>query len=326
MHLTREVNMQSKEMVYQEETDESRNKQRKPKQEDRKVPRLVPGDALNGEEKMPRPASADPVGERRGEGGRQEPKRLSAYANISDFRGPHVVGPGQLSSSVTPEWSQSRSSITQESSKTSGHAESSSQSKSRSTSQQRHSSRNTSRFSKTSSGLDTTGSSRALNSSLDSSREDASLVHIQSQGHQDDMASVHASSDIENKHLDSKSYYFGEVPDLKEILADVNDLNNVGHKDPNHQLSAISPHSGEVVRIRVPFNHTEEVPGQFLSSENIQRLMDQQISPSYNGHKVTIQVNRSTEALTSTVDRRARHKASGRQRKVGIRHILFTKF
>ena len=311
MHLTREVNMQSKEMVYQEETDESRNKQRKPKQEDRKVPRLVPGDALNGEEKMPRPASADPVGGRRGEGGRQEPKRLSAYANISDFRGPHVVGPGQLSSSVTPEWSQSRSSITQESSKTSGHADSCSQSMSRSSSQQRHSSRNTSRFSKTSSGLDTTGSSRALNSSLDSSREDASLVHIQSH----DMGGVHAACDIDNKHLDSKSYYFGEVPDQKEILTDVNCLNNVGH---NHQLSAISPHSGEVVRIRVPFNHTEEVPGQFLSSENIQRLMDQQISPSYNGNKVTIQVNRSTEALASTVDRRARHKVSSRQRKVGI--------
>ena len=46
--------------------------------------------------------------------------------------------------------------------------------------------------------------------------------------------------------------------------------------------------------------------------------MDQQISPSYNGHKVTIQVNRSTEALASTVDRRARHKVSSRQRKVGI--------
>merc|ERR1719318_242237 len=254
---------------------------------------------------MPRPASADPVGERRVEGGRQEAKRLSAFANISDFRGPHVVGPGESSSSIT-----------QESSKTSGHAESSSQSKSRSSSQQRHSSRNTSRFSKTSSGLDTTGSSRALNSSLDSSREDASSVHIQSHGHHDDLAGVHASCDIKNKHLESKSYYFGEVPDLKEILADVNGVNSAGPKDPNHQLSAISPHSGEVVRIRVPFNQTEEVPGQFLSTENIQRLMDQQISPSYNGHKVTIQVNRSTEALTSTVDRRVRHKVSSRQRKV----------
>jgi hypothetical protein len=88
----------------------------------------------------------------------------------------------------------------------------------------------------------------------------------------------------------------------------MNGIHNVAHNGQNQHLSAISPHSGEVVRIRV--NHTEEVPGQFLSTENIQRLVDQQISPSYNGHKVTIQVNRSSETL-------ARHKVPSRQRKVG---------
>jgi len=238
--LMREVTIES-----QEDKGKSRRHHTKPGQE-MKVGRV-------------RPSSADHVVGRRGEG-----KRLSAFANISDFRDSNVC---QSSSSVGPSYSQSRSSVTQSSSRISV--------------QQRHSS-------KTSSVLDTSGSSRALDSSLELSRDDAS----------------HTLGE--------------EAPDLKEILRDINDQNNSSDNHFNHQVGAISPHSGEVVRIRVPFNQKEEVPGQFLSSENIQRLVDQQISPSYNGHKVTIHVNRSSETLASTVDRRSRSrsKASSRQRKI----------
>eukprot|EP00092_Neocalanus_flemingeri_P032883 GFUD01035762.1.p1 GENE.GFUD01035762.1~~GFUD01035762.1.p1 ORF type:complete len:854 (+),score=257.98 GFUD01035762.1:282-2843(+) len=332
VHLMKEVNLQSNERVSKRQGKEAKDRQRKPEQErEVKGVKMLQAEMISGEERLIRPASADPVGCEKG--GSQESKRLSAFADISDFRGQDVVGSGQSRSSVAQDWSQSRSSVTQESSQTRSSAHvSSSQSKSRSSSQQRHSSRNTSRYSRTSSGLDTTGSSKALNSSLDSSREENSNNHLNSHGHtirdlQENVKVPHLEGDgpsypatVQNNLDTRSSYYFGEAPDLKEILADMNGKDCVTINDPNHQLGAISPHSGEVVRIRVPFNHTEEVPGQFLSTENIQRLVDQQISPSYNGHKVTIQVNRSNETLTSPVERNSqqtsRNKASNRQRKV----------
>merc|ERR1712142_1217944 len=234
-----------------------------------------------------RPASADHV-----VGSRVEENRLSAFVNISDFQNQSV--------------SQSSSSVPHGSGGTSG-PNGNSYSKSRSSSQKRQS--------KTSSCLNTTGSSKALDSSFESNREESSRIH----------------GDDSRSYEKSKDYYDGEAPELKEILAKVTEDNDIENDVCNHQIGAISPHSGEVVRIKVPFNQTEEVPGQFLSAENIQRLVDQQISPSYNGHKVTIQVNRSSEALAmaSTVDRRTRQKSSKRQRKVSysgdfssIRHEL----
>jgi len=287
VHLMREVNMQTQE----EQGRSSRRQQSRPGQQ---APRA-------------RPASADHAVGKKGDGA-----RLSTFANISDYRDQDV---GRSCSSAGQDYSQSRSSITQDSGRTSA-LHGSIQSKSRSSSQQRHSRR----FSKTSSGLDTTGSSRALDSSMESNSHPCS----------DETKEVHLKyQNTENKQTDDhKSHCNGEILGLKEILAEVKEGEST--VDTKHQVSSISPHSGEVVRIRVPFRQAEEVPGQFLSSDNIQRLVDQQISPSYNGHKVTIQVNRSSEALamSSTVDRRTRHTASSRERKnsysgdfSSIRHV-----
>ena len=53
----------------------------------------------------------------------------------------------------------------------------------------------------------------------------------------------------------------------------------------------VREHSGEVVRIRVPYTEEDCGPTQDLTqSYNIQRLNAQRISPRFNGHKVTIQV------------------------------------
>lgn len=300
VHLMREVNMENKERLSQRQRKSEHKKEVK-------GDKMLQKELKTSEQKLIRPASADPVG-----GARKDSKRLSAFADISDYRGQGEVGSGQSRSSLTEDWSQSRSSGAQDSSV----KIESSQSKSRSSSQQRHSSKNTSRFSRTSSGLDTTGSSRALNSSLDSSREEN--CHNQLVGHRP--SNLEGDGALKD-NLDSRSsYYYGEAPDLKDILTDMNGKDNVTANDSIHHMSAISPHAGEVVRIRVPFHHKEDVPGQFVSAENIQRLVDQQISPSYNGHKVTIQVNRSSETLTSPGDRNIqqmnRHKVSHRQRKV----------
>ena len=200
---------------------------------------------------------------------RQSDKRLSAAADISQFR-------DETSSRTTTTTTRS-SSVLQDSSKSS---------------HQRRSQSRTSRLSsRTSSRLDTTGSSGLLNSSL----EETSIAR-------------HNESAQEHKRRQSdsrSSYYFGEAPDLKDIIASVNgdhgedvdicDSPEKGGRD----VGPISPHTGEVVRIRVPFTEEDNRPGQFSSAENIQRLSHQQISPSYNGHKVTIMVNRSNEALAA---------------------------
>merc|ERR1712212_413699 len=84
------------------------------------------------------------------------------------------------------------------------------QSKSRSSSQQRHSRR----YSKTSSGLDTTGSSRALDSSMESNSHPSCS---------DETKEAHMKyQNTENKHTDDhKSHCNGEILGLKEILAEV---------------------------------------------------------------------------------------------------------
>ena len=196
-----------------------------------------------------------------------ENKRLSAAADISQFR---------AENSTTSTTTRS-SSILQDSSKSS---------------QQRRSQSRTSRLSsRTSSRLDTTGSSGILNSSLE-----------------ENIIARHNESTEEHKRRQSdsrSSYYFGEAPDLKDIVASVNG-NHGGDADicdspgrGGRDVGPISPHTGEVVRIRVPFTEEDAGPGQFSSAENIQRLSHQQISPSYNGHRVTIKVNRSNEAISN---------------------------
>ena len=211
-------------------------------------------------------------------------KRKSAAADISQFRSE------SRSHSTATSHTRSSSLLQDTSTRSTSSAMHDSSSKSAS-SQPRRSQSRTSRVSsnRTSSRLDTTGSSDVL----DSSYEDQSR---------------HRSS-----------YYFGEAPDFKDILATTN-----GNTCDNNASSrgVISPHTGEVVRIRVPFSDDQPTSNgpQSHSVENIQRLVlwsflmerimikhhfhcrlsDQQISPSYNGHKVTIKVNRSNEALAKS--------------------------
>jgi len=271
---------------------------------------------------MRRPASADPAHQRRKQN-RDEEKRMSAYANIPNFTDNNM------------ESSQSKSSINR----------GSTQSKSRSSSQIRLSSRDTSRLSGTSSEMDTRSSSRALNISSDSVRSDS--YQKQSSSHR----SKHHSSrelrekiraDLHNKHQSrtesvndqpeslpkvqnaarsssKSSYYFGEVPDLEEIIANMSDVTgaidgddmptpineampvNIFHNDDCYRLQnrvVTNDHmqdasqSSEVVCIKVPFSAPYEPLGPLLTTQhNIERLASQQMRPQYNGNKVTIQVN-----------------------------------
>ena len=186
-------------------------------------------------------------------------------------RRPLSAGPGLEERPRTDKRLSAAADISQFRVETSSHTRSSSllQDSSKSSNQRRSQSRTSRLSSRTSSRLDTTGSSGALNSSL------------------------------EESHNHRSSYYFGEAPEVKDVMANVN--GNTGDMSDSPHKSPISPHTGEVVRIRVPF--TEEDPGQGqhsgASQENIQRLSHQQISPSYNGHKVTIMVNRSSETLAT---------------------------
>jgi len=81
----------------------------------------------------------------------------------------------------------------------------------------------------------------------------------------------------------SRSYYFGENP---------HDVpNNGGERELlNSSFEGATPHKGEVVRIKVPFQEPQEGSQE---TGGIHRE-DKEISPRYNGHRVTIQVNRSS--------------------------------
>jgi len=71
-----------------------------------------------------------------------------------------------------------------------------------------------------------------------------------------------------------------------------------------------SPHIGEVVRIHVPYsknlNNGDNKYNNLLTEENIQRLSNQEISQSFNGHSVIIKVQ-SNETVKSdySIQRRA---------------------
>ena len=213
-----------------------------------------------------RPASADPAtrpGHHRG----QEIKRRSATADMAGYRN----GEGGVGRSPTPETS---ASITHPSSGP-----------------------GRGRSSRASSGLDnrldtTASSSGILDSSLDSGGGGAEK---QSGDYQ---APAEVGEQEVAGHTAVSQYYFGEAPRLPTPLARTNGVEG-GVGGVTLPTTPITPHSGEVVRIKVCGREAE--PGQFLSAENIQRLVDQQISPSYNGHRVTIRVNTSTEALNTKV-------------------------
>jgi len=152
----------------------------------------------------------------------------------------------------------------------------------------------------------------ALLMSRDSSRERGSSAHLST-------ARCDEKKQTGNEEKIAKEYYFGEDQNLKDILvAEVNGTSDDALECNNsNPINNISPHIGEVVRIRVPYIKHESSGGQYLSSDNIQRLVDQTISPSFNGHKVTIKVNTSSEAISSSVDRRTRRNINNSlQRKV----------
>jgi len=236
---------------------------------------------------------------------------------------------------------------------------SSSQSKSRSSSYHRQSSRDTTRFSGTSSGLDTSGSSRVLNISSDSCADEQRRSSSRQSHHNSSRelrektkAEIHAhGSKRGHQHSRSEppeslpkqtysrpssksSYYFGEAPDLEEILANLNGHgevfegedattpmnepmpSNIQHQSdfyPYHpgsctnahtqNVAAVSPNVDEVVRIKVPFSEPHEPTEPLLTARhNMERLAAQHMGPQYNGHKVTIQVNRGEHGEDPLVD------------------------
>ena len=147
-------------------------------------------------------------------------KRRSAAADISQFR--TETSPSSYPTSISHTRS---SSLLQESSNTRSSSILQDSSKSASKRSQSRTSRVSSR---TSSRLDTTGSSGILNSSYE-------------EHHQ-------------QKSRDSRSsYYFGEAPDFKDILANVNgnhtaakaNCDSIDGDLTNHH-GPISPHTGEV--------------------------------------------------------------------------------
>eukprot|EP00090_Calanus_glacialis_P021425 TRINITY_DN33055_c0_g1_i13.p1 TRINITY_DN33055_c0_g1~~TRINITY_DN33055_c0_g1_i13.p1 ORF type:complete len:473 (-),score=90.13 TRINITY_DN33055_c0_g1_i13:368-1663(-) len=229
---------------------------------------------------------------------------------------------------------------------------SSSQSKSRSSSHHRQSARDTTRFGGTSSGFDTSGSSRLLNISSDSVADDNNRSSSRQSHHNSSRelrekirAEIHAhghqrghrhsrseppeslAKETYSRPSSKSSYYFGEAPDLEEILANMNGnegalegddattpMNDPIPCDIQHQNDcylfhpgaptnehkqdgpSVGPQVDEVVRIKVPFSEPYEPLEPLLTARhNMGRLAAQQISPQYNGHKVTIQVNRGNQ-------------------------------
>ena len=81
---------------------------------------------------------------------------------------------------------------------------------------------------------------------------------------------------VQSSAPSTRTYYFGEQPEA------VN--GGAGRDLLNTSLEGATPHKGEVVRIKVPFQEGGE-------GEEVQRE-DKEISPRYNGHRVTIQVPR----------------------------------
>jgi len=125
------------------------------------------------------------------------------------------------------------------------------------------------------------------------------------------------------------SYYFGEEPELSNGGIDLHDEED--SLTPTEEREGVREHAGEVVRIRVPYTE-QDLTQQY----NIQRLNAQKISPRFNGHKVTIQVNHgddaprlddsfSSEPPLSPASRRgdsSRHQVS--QEKVGSSNCVHT--
>ena len=149
-------------------------------------------------------------------------------------------------------------------------------------------------------------------------------AHDHKRGHQHSRSEPPVSLPKHNYSRPSSksSFYFGEPHDVEEILANLN-----GHEEATDRNDAttpmndpmpilpqnasysfhpgasttvqmndgpsVGPHVDEVVRIKVPFSEPYQPLEPLLTAQhNMERLATQQINPHYNGHKVTIQVNK----------------------------------
>jgi len=101
---------------------------------------------------------------------------------------------------------------------------------------------------------------------------------------------VRRSSGDGGEVVGRRSYYFGEAPAVVngEEVTPTEERGGVrGEQEEVREHGEVREHEGEVVRIRVPFTAEQDMTQEY----NIQRLNAQKISPRFNGHKVTIQVN-----------------------------------
>merc|ERR1719315_964015 len=183
VHLMREVNLKSTEV--EESIVNSRHSREKQELEIRGATKNFKSE-VSGEKRFVRPASAGPVERRKKNESSHDSSRLSAFADTSEFRErePEVFNSTKSGSSMAQHWSHSSSSVTKDSSQATSSNIDFRKSKSRSSSQHKRSSQNTSRISKNSSVLDTTGSSRALDSSIDSGKEETFPRTVESLEHQ----------------------------------------------------------------------------------------------------------------------------------------------
>jgi len=173
---------------------------------------------------------------------------------------------------------------------------------------------------------------RAQEESRRAQEEQVSQRRSQEQSQRRSQEQSHRRKEEMQGATKKSSYYFGEEPELStnggiDLQDDEEDS-----LTPTEEREGVREHAGEVVRIRVPYTE-QDLTQQY----NIQRLNAQKISPRFNGHKVTIQVNHgdgaprlddsfSSEPPLSPASRRggdsSRHQVP--QEKVGSSNCVHT--
>jgi len=155
-------------------------------------------------------------------------------------------------------------------------------------------------------------SSRASTSHLDTSRTSRTSSEVSSRvlnTSVDSATSLSSKSRSKEVTPSRRSYYYGEQPEIgnggqiegaedDEEITPVNEEKTIVNGVVRERGGGgVREHEGEVVRIRVPFSSSPAAAAEenLTQNYNIERLAAQQISPRYNGHKVTIQVNRGQE-------------------------------
>merc|ERR1719228_533870 len=167
---------------------------------------------------------------------------------------------------------------------------------------------------------------RAQEESRRAQEEQVSQRRSQEQSQRRSQEQSHRRKEEMQGATKKSSYYFGEEPELSNGGIDLHDEED--SLTPTEERDGVREHAGEVVRIRVPYTE-QDLTQQY----NIQRLNAQKISPRFNGHKVTIQVNHgdgaprlddsfSSDPPLSPSVRRDTH--SRQQERVGSSNCLHT--